>query len=108
MRHSSPITRKEPLFVDTIVSDDTTVSIEHTRITAATPLTKRMLVARMARWPNRQRPIRLEGTYTNIEHTGTPDDVLVAYTNVLRSLTPYQAIIAARLPSPLITAESGG
>ncbi len=44
-------------------------------------------------------PVR--GTFTDIAHTGTAEEILGAYANVLRSLTPHQAIIAARLPSPL-------
>ena len=44
-------------------------------------------------------PVR--GVFTHVEHTGTAGEILHAYANVLRSLTPQQAIIAARLPSPL-------
>ena len=44
-------------------------------------------------------PVR--GVFTDIAHCGTAEDILTAYANVLRSLSSHQAIIAARLPSPL-------
>ena len=37
----------------------------------------------------------------DLAHCGTAEDILTAYANVLRSLSSHQAIIAARLPSPL-------
>ena len=43
-------------------------------------------------------PVR--GTFTDIAHSGTADDILNAYADVLRSLSSHQAIIAAPLPSP--------
>jgi hypothetical protein len=41
------------------------------------------------------------GTFTHVEHTGTAEGILGAYGDVLHSLSSHQAIIAARLPSPL-------
>ena len=56
---------------------------------------------RMARWLKQAAANPVRGTFTDIAHSGTADDILDAYADVLRSLTSYQAIIAARLPSPL-------
>ena len=81
---------------------DTLVTIAYTGLASDDGLlTKRMWLGENGALAKQAAANPVRGIFTHIAHTGTADEILDAYANVLRSLTPHQAIIAARLPSPL-------
>ena len=110
-QHSGPAAFERVETVDKIAESKNTVTVSYTGITAEglpdrgesheALLTKRIWRDENGALAKQAAANPVRGTFTHFAHTGTAEDVLNAYANVLRSLTPHQAIIAAPLPSPL-------
>ena len=60
------------------------LAISYTILTAKTSLTKRVWVAQDGTLAKHAAANPIHGTFAHIEHVGNPDDILDAYSNVLR------------------------
>src|SRR4051812_36519632 len=76
------------------------VTVSYTVLKAERPLTKRVSIDEHGAMVKQAAVHPMRGVFTAIECTGTADQILDHYCEILRRLTVHEAIIAAPLPSP--------